>query len=95
MASQDSVNQVSQGSFPRVAQETPKEFIPKPRKPRMDARTYKKLFIRREVQVFKTLDDQEPQESQKVVQVIKVQGVQEFQEEVGQNFWIFFFFYLL
>ena len=58
----------------------------------MDARTYKKLFIRREVQVFKAQDDQEPQEPQKVVQVIKVQGDQGFQEEVGQNFWVPFVF---
>ena len=76
----------SQGKASIVTQESPKKFTPKPRKPRMDARSYKKLFIRREVQVFKTQDDQEPQESQKVVQVIKVQGDQEVQEEVGQNF---------
>ena len=50
----------------------------------MDARAYKKLFIRREVQVFKAQDDQEPQE--RVVQVIKAQSDQELQEEVGQNF---------
>ena len=86
MASQDNVSNVTQGSPKRPAQEAPKKFIPKPRKPSMDARTYKKLFIRREVQVFKAQDDQEPQESQRVVQVIKAQGDQEFQEEVGQNF---------
>ena len=67
-----------------VTQESPKKFTPQPRKPRMDARSYKRLFIRREVQVFKVQDGQEPQT--KVVQVIKAQGNQEFQEEVGQNF---------
>ena len=71
----------SQGQASDVTQESPKKFTPKPRKPRMDARSYKKLFIRREVQVFKTQDGQEPQ--RRVVQVIKNQEVQ---EEVGQNF---------
>ena len=86
MASQDNASNVTQGSPKRLAQATPKKFTPKTRKPRMDARSYKKLFIRREVQVFKTQDNQELQEPPKVVQVIKVQGDQEFQEEVGQNF---------
>ena len=86
MASQDNVSNVTQGSPQRAAQEAPKKFSPKPRKPRMDARTYKKLFIRREVQVFKVQDNQELQEPQRVVQVIKAQGDQDFQEEVGQNF---------
>ena len=76
----------SQGKASIVTQESPKKFTPKPRKPRMDARSYKKLFIRREVQVFKPQDNQDPQESQKVTQVIKIQGDQDFQEEVGQNF---------
>ena len=76
----------SQGQASDVTQESPKKFTPKPRKPRMDARSYKKLFIRREVQVFKTQDVQESQKSQKVTQVIKIQGDQDFQEEVGQNF---------
>ena len=76
----------SQGQASDVTQESPKQFTPKPRKPRMDARSYKKLFIRREVQVFKTQDVQESQKSQKVTQVIKIQGDQDFQEEVGQNF---------
>ena len=86
MASQDNASNVTQDSPKRLAQETPKKFTPKTRKPRMDARSYKKLFIRREVQVFKTQDGQEPQESQRVVQVIKAQDDQDFQEEVGQNF---------
>ena len=76
----------SQGHASDVTQESPKKFTPQPRKPRMDARSYKKLFIRREVQVFKPQDNQDPQESQKVTQVIKIQGDQDFQEEVGQNF---------
>ena len=76
----------SQGKASIVTQESPKKFTPKPRKPRMDARSYKKLFIRREVQVFKPQDNQDPQETQKVTQVIKIQGDQDFQEEVGQNF---------
>ena len=86
MASQENASNVTQGSPKRLAQEAPKKFTPKPRKPRMDARTYKKLFIRREVQVFKAQDNQELQEPQRVVQVIKAQGDQDFQEEVGQNF---------
>ena len=49
----------------------------------MDARAYKKLFVRREVQVFKNQDDQK---TQKVTQIIKTQGAEDFQEEVGQNF---------
>ena len=84
MASQDNESIVTQESPKRLAQEIPKRFTPKPRKPRMDARTYKKLFIRRQVQVFKAQDNQEPQA--RVVQVIKTQGVRDFQEEVGQNF---------
>lgn len=62
----------------RPAQEAPKKFIPKPRKPRMDARTYKQLFIRREVQVFKAQGDQVVRS---VVQVSKTQD-QEPQEEM-------------
>ena len=52
----------------------------------MDAKSYKRLFIRREVQVFKSQGNQELQEPRKVVHVVKVQGDQGFQEEVGQNF---------
>ena len=84
MASQEDTSNVTQGSPKRLAQETPKKYTPKPRNPRMDARSYKNLFVRREVQLFKTQDNQEP--LRKVVQVIKSQGDQEFQEEVGQNF---------
>ena len=86
MASQDDTSDVTQEFPKRPAQEIPKRFTPKPRKPRMDARTYKKLFIRREVQIFKNQDGQDPHKSQRVIQVIKAQGAQDFQEEVGQNF---------
>ena len=72
----------SQGHASDVTQESPKKFTPQPRKPRMDARSYKKLFIRREVQLFKVQGDQVVQ---RVVQVSKTQD-QELQEEVGQNF---------
>ena len=72
----------SQGHASDVTQESPKKFTPQPRKPRMDARSYKKLFIRREVQVFKAQGDQVVR---RVVQVSKTQD-QEPQEEVGQNF---------
>ena len=72
----------SQGHASDVTQESPKKFTPQPRKPRMDARSYKKLFIRKEVQVFKAQGDQVVR---RVVQVSKTQD-QEPQEEVGQNF---------
>ena len=72
----------SQGDASNVTQDSPKKFTPQPRKPRMDARSYKKLFIRREVQLFKVQGDQVVQ---RVVQVSKTQD-QELQEEVGQNF---------
>ena len=85
-STQNNASEITQASSPRAAQDLPNKFVPKPRKPRMDARAYKKLFIRREVQVFKAQDGQEPQEPQRVIQVIKAQGDQDFQEEVGQNF---------
>ena len=83
MASQDNASDVTQEFPKRLAQETPKKFTPKPRKPCMDARAYKKLFVRREVQVFKNQDDQE---TQRVIQIIKRPSVGDLQEEVGQNF---------
>ena len=72
----------SQGHASDVTQESPKKFTPQSRRPRMDARSYKKLFIRKEVQVFKAQGDQVVR---RVVQVSKTQD-QEPQEEVGQNF---------
>ena len=72
----------SQGHASDVTQEPPKKFTPQSRRPRMDARSYKKLFIRKEVQVFKAQGDQVVR---RVVQVSKTQD-QEPQEEVGQNF---------
>ena len=86
MASQDDASDVTQDSPKRLAQTTFKNFSPKIRKPCMDAKSYKRLFIRREVQVFKSQGNQELQEPRKVVHVVKVQGDQGFQEEVGQNF---------
>ena len=79
MASQGDASNITQDSPKRLAQGTPTTFTPKPRKPRMDARSYKKLFVRREVQLFKV------QVVQRVVQVLKTQD-QELQEEGGQNF---------
>ena len=86
MASQDDERNVTHASPQRAAQDSSKKFIPKPRKPFTTAREYRKLFIRREVQVFKKQGGQEIQEPRRVVQVIKAQGDQELQEEVGQNF---------
>ena len=83
MASQGNASDVTQEFPKRFAQETPQKFTPKPRRPCMDARAYKKLFVRREVQVFKSQDDQK---TQKVTQIIKTQSAEDFQEEVGQNF---------
>ena len=83
MASQDNASDVTQEFPKRLAQETSKKFSPKTRKPCMDARAYKKIFVRREVQVFKNQDDQE---SQRVIQIIKRPSVGDLQEEVGQNF---------
>ena len=83
---QEEVSDLTQISSPRVAQDPPKKFTPTPRKPFTTAREYRKLFIRREVQVFKKQGGQEIQEPRRVVQVIKAQGDQESQEKVGQNF---------
>ena len=58
MASQEDVSNLTQASPPRVAQDPPKNFSPTPRKPFTTAREYRKLFIRREVQVFKAQGDQ-------------------------------------
>ena len=83
---QEDSSDLTQTTPPRVAQDSSKKFTPRPRKPFTTAREYRKLFIRREVQVFKKQGGQEIQEPRRVVQVIKAQGDQELQEEVGQNF---------
>ena len=73
---QEDASDLTQASPPRVAQDSPKNFTPRPRKPFTTAREYRKLFIRREVQVFKK-QGQEIQEPRRVVQVIKAQDDQE------------------
>ena len=82
---QEDASALTQASPPWVTQDSPKNFTPRPRKPFTTAREYRKLFIRREVQVFKKQSGQEIQEPRRVVQVINAQGDQELQEEVGQN----------
>ena len=83
---QEEVSDLSQLPSPRAAQVPPKKFTPKPRRSFTTAREYRKLFVRKEVQVFKKQGGQEIQEPRRVVQVVKALSDQEFQEEAGQNF---------
>ena len=83
MASQEDVSNLTQASPQRGLFKNFPRFTPKPRKPFTSAKEYRKMFIRRVVQVSKTQDDQV---IRSVVQVSKTQGDQEPQKEVGQNF---------